>query len=95
MCIFLANNVHYMVMSVRRYITFWISCLDHLFQTVFLTNNVLSCHRSEAKDILGDDWIQRHRRIVQQNAKQYKRVAWGKVSVSVKYLLIGCTVLLF
>jgi exocyst complex protein 7 len=22
MCIFLANNVHYMVMSVRRYITF-------------------------------------------------------------------------
>ncbi|KAM0869861.1 hypothetical protein ACQ4PT_040394 [Festuca glaucescens] len=52
MCIFLANNVHYMVTSVRR---------------------------SEAKNILGDYWIQRHRRIVQQNANQYKRVAWGKV----------------
>ncbi|XP_051180028.1 exocyst complex component EXO70A1 [Lolium perenne] len=50
--LFLMNNVHYMVRSVRR---------------------------SEAKDILGDDWIQRHRRIVQQNANQYKRVAWAKV----------------
>ncbi|MQL87218.1 hypothetical protein Taro_019759 [Colocasia esculenta] len=50
--IFLMNNIHYMVRSVRR---------------------------SEAKDLLGDDWVQRHRRIVQQNANQYKRVAWGKV----------------
>ncbi|CAM0950081.1 unnamed protein product [Alopecurus aequalis] len=52
MYIFLANNIHHMVVSIRR---------------------------SEAKDILGEDWIQRHRRIVQQNANQYKRVAWGKV----------------
>ncbi|XP_037437787.1 exocyst complex component EXO70A1-like [Triticum dicoccoides] len=51
MSIFLANNIHYMVSSVRR---------------------------SEAKHILGDDWIQIHRRIVQQHAKQYKMVAWGK-----------------
>uniref|UniRef100_A0A0E0BPA3 Exocyst subunit Exo70 family protein n=1 Tax=Oryza glumipatula TaxID=40148 RepID=A0A0E0BPA3_9ORYZ len=50
--IFLMNNIHYMVRSVRR---------------------------SEAKDILGDDWIQRHRRVVQQNANQYKRVAWAKL----------------
>ncbi|KAL5204254.1 hypothetical protein ABZP36_009125 [Zizania latifolia] len=50
--VFLMNNIHYMVRSVRR---------------------------SEAKDILGDDWIQRHRRIVQQNANQYKRVAWAKI----------------
>uniref|UniRef100_A0A0D9XX37 Exocyst subunit Exo70 family protein n=1 Tax=Leersia perrieri TaxID=77586 RepID=A0A0D9XX37_9ORYZ len=50
--IFLMNNLHYMVRSVRR---------------------------SEAKDILGDDWIQRHRRVVQQNANQYKRVAWAKI----------------
>ncbi|KAF2906760.1 exocyst complex component EXO70A1 [Oryza sativa Japonica Group] len=50
--IFLMNNIHYMVRSVRR---------------------------SEAKDILGDDWIQRHRRVVQQNANQYKRVAWAKI----------------
>ncbi|CAD6254707.1 unnamed protein product [Miscanthus lutarioriparius] len=50
--LFLMNNIHYIVRSVRR---------------------------SEAKDILGDDWIQRHRRIVQQNANQYKRVAWAKI----------------
>lgn len=39
---------------------------------------ILLC-RSEAKDLLGDDWVQRHRRIVQQHANQYKRVAWAKV----------------
>nr|CAB3459446.1 unnamed protein product [Digitaria exilis] len=50
--IFLMNNLHYMVMFVRR---------------------------SQAKDILGDDWIQRHRKIVQQNASQYKRVAWAGI----------------
>ncbi|KAM0947429.1 putative exocyst complex component Exo70, cullin repeat-like-containing domain superfamily [Dioscorea sansibarensis] len=52
MYLFLMNNIHYMVRSVRR---------------------------SEAKDLLGDDWVQRHRRIVQQNANQYKRVAWAKI----------------
>ncbi|NP_001183459.1 Exocyst complex component EXO70A1 [Zea mays] len=52
MHIFLMNNIHYIVKSVRR---------------------------SEAKDLLGDDWIQRHRRIVQQNANQYRRIAWAKV----------------
>lgn len=35
--------------------------------------------RSEAKDLLGDDWVQRHRRVVQQHANQYKRIAWAKV----------------
>nr|CAD1838655.1 unnamed protein product [Ananas comosus var. bracteatus] len=40
---------------------------------------VRSVRRSEAKDLLGDDWIQRHRRIVQQNANQYRRVAWASV----------------
>ncbi|RCV36142.1 hypothetical protein SETIT_7G295900v2 [Setaria italica] len=49
--IFLMNNLHCMVMSVRR---------------------------SQSKDILGGDWIQRHRKIVQQNANQYKRVAWAR-----------------
>ncbi|XP_042440732.1 exocyst complex component EXO70A1-like [Zingiber officinale] len=50
---------------------------------LFLMNNihymVRSLSRSEAKDVLGDDWVQRHRRIVQQNANQYKRVAWAKI----------------
>ncbi|CAN1297935.1 Exocyst complex component EXO70A1 [Linum perenne] len=50
--LFLMNNIHYMVRSVRR---------------------------SEAKDLLGDDWVQRHRRVVQQHANQYKRIGWGKV----------------
>jgi len=50
--LFLMNNIHYMVRSVRR---------------------------SEAKDLLGDDWVQRHRRIVQQHANHYRRNAWGKI----------------
>lgn len=50
--LFLMNNIHYIVRSVRR---------------------------SEAKDLLGDDWVQRHRRIVQQHANQYKRIAWAKI----------------
>ncbi|KAL9263210.1 Exocyst complex component EXO70A1-like protein [Drosera capensis] len=50
--LFLMNNIHYMVRSVRR---------------------------SEAKDLLGDDWVQRHRRIVQQHANQYKRNCWAKI----------------
>ncbi|KAI4347767.1 hypothetical protein L6164_008550 [Bauhinia variegata] len=50
--LFLMNNIHYIVRSVRR---------------------------SEAKDLLGDDWVQRHRRVVQQHANQYKRNAWAKI----------------
>ncbi|CAK9270883.1 unnamed protein product [Sphagnum jensenii] len=50
--LFLMNNIHYMVKSVRR---------------------------SEAKDMLGDDWVQRQRRIVQQHATGYRRAAWTKV----------------
>ncbi|KAK9735132.1 hypothetical protein RND81_04G185500 [Saponaria officinalis] len=54
--LFLMNNIHYIVRSVRR---------------------------SEAKDLLGDDWVQRHRRVVQQHANQYKRIAWAKILQSV------------
>ncbi|GMH13256.1 hypothetical protein Nepgr_015097 [Nepenthes gracilis] len=59
--LFLMNNIHYIVRSVRR---------------------------SEAKELLGDDWVQRHRRIVQQHANQYKRIAWAKIlqSLSVQGL---------
>ncbi|XP_077235637.1 exocyst complex component EXO70A1-like [Tasmannia lanceolata] len=60
--LFLMNNIHYMVRSVRR---------------------------SEAKDLLGDDWVQRHRRIVQQHANQYKRVAWGKILLSLSVQSMG------
>ncbi|XP_019186366.1 PREDICTED: exocyst complex component EXO70A1-like [Ipomoea nil] len=50
--LFMMNNIHYIVRSVRR---------------------------SEAKDLLGDDWVQIHRRIVQQHANQYKRLSWSKI----------------
>ncbi|GAB2277745.1 hypothetical protein Dimus_012448 [Dionaea muscipula] len=50
--LFLMNNVHYIVRSVRR---------------------------SEAKDLLGDDWVQIHRRIVQQHANHYRRTAWARI----------------
>ncbi|XP_014514236.1 exocyst complex component EXO70A1 [Vigna radiata var. radiata] len=60
--LFLMNNIHYIVRSVRR---------------------------SEAKDLMGDDWIQRHRKIVQQHANQYKRNAWAKIlqSLSIQGLI--------
>ncbi|XP_073391490.1 exocyst complex component EXO70A1 isoform X4 [Physcomitrium patens] len=50
--LFLMNNIHYMVRSVRR---------------------------SETKDVLGDDWVQRQRRVVQQHNMFYQRAAWNKV----------------
>ncbi|KAL6905596.1 hypothetical protein ACP4OV_003197 [Aristida adscensionis] len=63
-CIFLMNNVHYMVGFIRR---------------------------SEAKDILGDDWIQKHRRVVLQSANQYKRVAWAKILQTLSIQAAGGT----
>ncbi|CAA3025097.1 exocyst complex component EXO70A1-like [Olea europaea subsp. europaea] len=50
--LFLMNNIHYIVRSVRK---------------------------SEAKDLLGGDWVQIHRRVVQQHANQYKRISWSKI----------------
>ncbi|CAM0901810.1 unnamed protein product [Alopecurus aequalis] len=56
---------------------------DPALMHIFLMNNinyiVRSVRRSDAKDLLGDDWIRRHRLIVEQNANQYRRVAWSKV----------------
>ncbi|XP_031499625.1 exocyst complex component EXO70A1-like [Nymphaea colorata] len=60
--IFLMNNVHYIVRSVRR---------------------------SEAKDLLGDDWVQRHRKIVQQHANVYKRITWKKIIQSLSVQGLG------
>ncbi|CAK9175349.1 unnamed protein product, partial [Ilex paraguariensis] len=82
--LFLMNNIHYMVRSVRRFV------IKHIFSGYLLKESAsLVMHgnagtlnfvvsRSEAKDLLGDDWVQRHRRIVQQHANQYKRIAWAK-----------------
>ncbi|KAK9740715.1 hypothetical protein RND81_03G055100 [Saponaria officinalis] len=44
-----------------------------------LQNVSILVTRSEAKDLLGDDWVQRHRRIVQQHANHYKRISWSKL----------------
>lgn len=52
MHLFLMNNIHYIVKSVRK---------------------------SEARNLLGEDWVQRHRRLVQQHASGYQRTSWGKV----------------
>lgn len=56
---------------------------DLALGNLFLMNNisyiVRSICSSQVKDLFGDDWVQRRRRIVQQNATQYKRVAWAKV----------------
>ncbi|CAA0842990.1 exocyst subunit exo70 family protein A2 [Striga hermonthica] len=56
---------------------------DPALTQLFLMNNmhfiVRSVRRSEAKDLLGDDWVQIHRRVVQQHANQYKRIAWSKI----------------
>ncbi|XP_047093282.1 exocyst complex component EXO70A1-like [Lolium rigidum] len=50
---------------------------------LFLMNNisyiVRSIGSSEVRDLFGNDWIPRRRKIVQQHATQYKRVAWAKV----------------
>lgn len=51
------------------------ACLICMLKSVLIS----VAFRSEAKDLLGDDWVQRHRRVVQQHANQYKRIAWAKV----------------
>ncbi|XP_051149019.1 exocyst complex component EXO70A1-like [Andrographis paniculata] len=56
---------------------------DPAFSHIFLMNNmhqlVRTVRRSDAKDLLGNDWVQIHRRVVQQHANQYRRVAWAKI----------------
>ncbi|KAL9673242.1 hypothetical protein QQ045_029496 [Rhodiola kirilowii] len=56
---------------------------DPALTQLFMMNNmhyiVRSVRKSEAKDALGDDWVQIHRRIVQQHANQYKRISWSKI----------------
>ncbi|RZB66044.1 Exocyst complex component EXO70A1 [Glycine soja] len=56
---------------------------DPAWTHLFLMNNVhyiiISVWRFEEKDLYGDDWIQQHRKIVQQHANQYKRNVWAEV----------------
>lgn len=56
---------------------------DPALMHIFMMNNihhiVKSIHRSEVKDLLDDDWIPRHRKMVQKHANQYRRFAWSKL----------------
>nr|GMC88789.1 exocyst complex component EXO70A1-like [Ipomoea batatas] len=56
---------------------------DPALTELFMMNNihyiVRSVRMSEAKDLLGNDWVQIHRRVVQQHAKQYRRISWSKI----------------
>ena len=82
--LFLMNNIHYMVRSVCRYVMYILSESFFKARMIFLPVNtsasLISIFRSEAKDLLGDDWVQRNRRIMQQHANQYKRNYWAKVT---------------
>ena len=80
--LFLMNNIHYIVRSVRRY-ALYVPFSELVYLCKLVTYLMICLFRSEAKDLLGDDWVQRHRRVVQQHANQYKRNAWSKV---IKYL---------
>ncbi|PQM43321.1 exocyst complex component EXO70A1-like [Prunus yedoensis var. nudiflora] len=51
--------------------------------TSYVINYVKFLFKSEAKDLLGDDWVLIHRRIVQWHANQYKRVSWAMVVTGV------------
>ncbi|OEL16420.1 Exocyst complex component EXO70A1, partial [Dichanthelium oligosanthes] len=59
--------------------------------TIEVNNCVKSLFESHAEDILGGDWIQRHRKIVQQNANQYKRVTWARILQTLTIQGTGCT----
>ncbi|AED96204.1 exocyst subunit exo70 family protein A3 [Arabidopsis thaliana] len=56
---------------------------DAALTQLFLMNNVYyivrNFRREEAKNFLGDDLVQTHRRIVQQHAKQYQTISWNKI----------------
>ncbi|KAL8129494.1 hypothetical protein V2J09_018649 [Rumex salicifolius] len=56
---------------------------DPALSQLFLMNNihymVRSVSRSDAKDMVGSDWVQRQRRVVQQHANQYRRLSWSKI----------------
>lgn len=79
--LFLMNNIHYIVRSVRRFVLCSTCSINGNNPLCLLVCSIFKIYiyRSEAKDLLGDDWVQIHRRIVQQHANQYKRVSWAKV----------------
>ncbi|CAI5953363.1 unnamed protein product [Closterium sp. NIES-64] len=57
---------------------------DLALTQLFLMNNkhyiVRSIRKSEqARQLVGEEWIQRHRKIVQQHQAMYQKLAWSKV----------------
>ncbi|CAI7770061.1 unnamed protein product, partial [Closterium sp. NIES-53] len=37
------------------------------------------CRSEQARQLVGEEWIQRHRKIVQQHQAMYQKLAWSKV----------------
>lgn len=74
--LFIMNNIHYIITSICRY-KYQIEKVTRNLLVGW--NNHLLAYSSEVKDLFGEDWVQRRRRIVQQHAIQYIRVSWGKV----------------
>lgn len=70
----LQNNLD---MKSKKYEDTSLGFLFHMNNTHHVVKSV---RKSELRDLLGDDWIQRHRRIVQQSASQYKRVALSEIT---------------
>ncbi|MED6135332.1 hypothetical protein PIB30_045451 [Stylosanthes scabra] len=69
--IFLMNNIYHIVQFDLFSSQFkCILCWFHVL--------ILSCFSSEAKDILGDDWVLDHSAIVQRHSNEYIRNAWAK-----------------
>ncbi|XP_078435046.1 exocyst complex component EXO70A1-like isoform X1 [Wolffia australiana] len=58
--------------------------LSHLFLMNNINHVVNKLRRSSAEDLIDSDWVPRHRKIVQQNANQYLRVAWMPILQTLK-----------
>ncbi|CAI5519265.1 unnamed protein product [Closterium sp. Naga37s-1] len=56
---------------------------DPALTQLFLMNNVRyivhAVRKGELKEVVGKDWIDRQRRIVQQHAAAYQRTSWNKI----------------
>ncbi|CAI5509469.1 unnamed protein product [Closterium sp. Naga37s-1] len=59
---------------------------DPALTQLFLMNNVHyivhAVRKGELKEVVGKDWIDRQRRIVQQHAAAYQRTSWNKSAVA-------------
>jgi exocyst complex protein 7 len=50
------------------------------FEILSVDRNALMMWQIKSQGSVGDDWVQRQRRIVQQHANAYECAAWAKVT---------------